>query len=181
VICTWKTYKVWYVNGKLTRCDRYMGNLPITFCKFPMYLSHLVSFSCTYHILSVSLVLITSCQFLMFLSHLVGFWCTYYNLHGKLRRCDRYMGNWEDVIGTWETDKVWWVHGELVSLVPVTSCQFPMYISHFVSFPWTHHTLSVSRVPITSLWNVHGKLTRCDRYMGNWQDVIGTRETDNMW
>jgi hypothetical protein len=34
------------------------------------------------------------------------------------------MGNWQGVIGTWETDKVWFVHG---------------------------------------------KLTRCDRYMGNWQ------------
>ena len=45
------------------------------------------------------------------------------------------MGNLQDVIGTWETDKVWWVHG---------------------------------------------KLTRCDRYMGNWEGMMGTWETYKM-
>ena len=45
-----------------------------------MYLSHLVNFPCTYHILSVSHVSITPCQFPMYLSHLISFSCIHHIL-----------------------------------------------------------------------------------------------------
>jgi hypothetical protein len=177
-----------WVHKKLTRCDRYttlsVSHVPITPCQFPLYLIHLVNFTCTYHTSSVSRVSITLCPIPMYLSHrnlqdVMGTWETY--------RCDRYMGNWQDVIDVWETDNVWWVHGKLtrcdrymgnlqdvigtlfpwthhtlsVSHVPITSCIFPMYLSHFVSFPCIYQTMSVSQ--------------------RNWQGVIGTWETYKVW
>ena len=40
-------------------------------------------------------------------------------------------------------------HTLSVSHVPITSCQFPIYLSHLVSFSCIPLTLSVSHVPIT--------------------------------
>jgi hypothetical protein len=62
-------------------------------------------------------------------------------VHGKLTRCDRYIGNLQDVIGTWEIDKVWLIHGKLT--------KFPLYLSHLVSFPCTDHILYASLVSVT--------------------------------
>jgi hypothetical protein len=40
-------------------------------------------------------------------------------------------------------------HTLSVSHVPITPCQFLLYLIHLVSFSCIHHTLSVSHVPIT--------------------------------
>jgi hypothetical protein len=100
---------------------------PSHLSQFPMYLSHLVSFSCTYHTLPIYLVSNTSCQFLMYLSHLVSFSCIYHTLsdsHVPItpRQFLVYLSHPVRFPCTY--------HILSVSHVPITPRQFLMYSSH---------------------------------------------------
>jgi len=100
---------------------------------------HRVSFSCTHHIVSDSLVSITPCKFPLYLSHLVNFPCTYHTLS------DSHISLNPSLLVSCPCT----YHTLSVSHVSITPCQFPMYLSHFVSFPCIYHTSSVSLVSIT--------------------------------